>query len=255
MPPNTKAFLYYYLSPEKPCIAGELRLRVTSSDDPASFENGSDLLRYNGRPWSRPLHVLPELYIPLYEKLREEQLVPDDLDRVLSALPKENFRYSWSHLYTLNDEFIVDFGIWGMELFVITEQGAERLRLLELFSDRRKRSKAIFYRAYTGGYANHPISTLLYWLQYFHEFVGSALARFERSTNPDHKGTRTVVLRFLKIITPVKCVVPNYDGRICCPREGELYRRTKNNTESEWSVDIDKFNSIMTRCFRLLWDA
>ena len=43
-PPDTKAFLYYSMSPEKPRIAGELRLRVTSSDDVASFESGSDLL-------------------------------------------------------------------------------------------------------------------------------------------------------------------------------------------------------------------
>jgi hypothetical protein len=49
------------------------------------------------------------------------------------------------------------------------------------------------------------------------EFVGSALVRFERSTFPDQIGTRTVVLRFLKIITPVKCVIPLYDGKIAPP--------------------------------------
>ena len=37
-PPDTKGFLYYSMSPERPCIAGELRFRVTSSDNPASFE-------------------------------------------------------------------------------------------------------------------------------------------------------------------------------------------------------------------------
>ena len=31
---------------------------VTSSDDPASFEIGSDLLRADGLQWSRPLYVL-----------------------------------------------------------------------------------------------------------------------------------------------------------------------------------------------------
>ena len=155
MPPNTKAFLYYYLSPEKPCIAGELRLRVTSSDDPASFENGSDLLRYNGRPWSRPLHVLPELYIPLYEKLREEQLVPDDLDRVLSALPKENFRYSWSHLYTLNDTFIVDFGSHrnGFTFHVTSELGVEKLPFRGMFFDGRACCNG---SPYTGAYTIQP---------------------------------------------------------------------------------------------------
>ena len=96
-------------------------------------------------------------------------------------------------------------------------------------------------------------------IDYSHEFVGSALARFERSTLPEHKGTRTVVLRFLKIITPVKCVVPLYDGWIRFPKEGELYRRSKNIRkmgQSVWSVDVDKSKSVlMKRGLQLLWDA
>ena len=60
-----------------------------------------------------------------------------------------------------------------------------------------------------------------------HDFIGSALVRFERSTLPEHEGARTVVLRFLKIITPVKCVIPLYDGYISCPKEGELHQRRR----------------------------
>ena len=94
---------------------------------------------------------------------------------------------------------------------------------------------------------------------YFHEFVGSALARFERSTLSVHKGTRTVVLRFLKIITPVKCVVPFYDGHICWPKEGELHQRSRKNTRkmemSVWNVNIDKSKGIMIRGLQLLWDT
>ena len=56
---------------------------------------------------------------------------------------------------------------------------------------------------------------------YSNKFVlGSALARFERSTFPEHKGTRTVVLRFLKIILPLKCVIPLYDGYVVPSKEG-----------------------------------
>ena len=89
------------------------------------------------------------------------------------------------------------------------------------------------------------------------KFVGSALARFERSTLPDHEGTRTVVLRFLKIITPVKCVIPLYDGYIVSPKEGELHRRSwkarKNLNPRAWSADIDK--SVLFRGLQLLWDT
>ena len=74
-------------------------------------------------------------------------------------------------------------------------------------------------------------------------FVGSALARFERSTLLRHKGTRAVVLRFLKIITPLKCVIPHYDGYICCPEEGKLHQRPRKNAckidQSVWGVNID----------------
>ena len=99
---------------------------------------------------------------------------------------------------------------------------------------------------------------------YSHEFAGSALARFERSTLPERNGARSVVLRFLKIITPVKCVMPSYDGNICFPKEGELYRRNSRNAHSTldrdqppvWSVNIDKLKFSNTKMFqglRLLW--
>jgi hypothetical protein len=59
------------------------------------------------------------------------------------------------------------------------------------------------------------------------------------------------VLRFLKIITPVTCVIPLYDERICFPKEGELFRRRNQNV---WSINIDK-PSKMQRGLQLLWDA
>jgi hypothetical protein len=84
------------------------------------------------------------------------------------------------------------------------------------------------------------------------------LARFERSTLPDHIGTRTVVLRFLKIITSAKCVIPLYDGYIGPTKEGELYsKRFKNvidiSNPPVWSANIDK--SVVLRGLRLLWDT
>ena len=91
------------------------------------------------------------------------------------------------------------------------------------------------------------------------ESLGSALARFERSTLEEHEGTRTVVLRFLEIITPVKCVMPLYDGYIGQPTEGELYRRSHHNTtiikDDVWSVNIDKPRRGIKHGLLLLWDA
>lgn len=135
-PPDTKAFLYYFTPPENPPIAGELRLRVTSSDDPTSFESGSDLLKRNGHTWSRPLFFISKCYISLYEKLREELLVPDKLDAALSTIPHKSLIYRRSHiLYTLNDTFIVNFGIRDRFLTIITEQGLATLRFNGAFHE------------------------------------------------------------------------------------------------------------------------
>ena len=108
------------------------------------------------------------------------------------------------------------------------------------------------FAPYTGASTNHHIS-----INDSNKSIGSALVRFERSTLPEHVGTRTVVLRFLKILTPVKCVIPNYDGSIVPPKEGELHRKYRKRifTRSNppvWSIDIDKSN--MLRSLKLLWD-
>jgi hypothetical protein len=160
-PPDTKSFLYYFTPPEKPRIAAELRLRVTSSGVPTSFESGSDLLKTNGQPWSRPLCVLLNRYKPLYEKLREDRLVPDDLDAILSTFTPRVLSYNRSQLlYTLNDTFIVDFSCRVQCFSVITEKGMESIKFISPFSECLEgRDKTL---PYTGAFTNHRLSILLY---------------------------------------------------------------------------------------------
>ena len=147
-PPDTKAFLYYSTLPEKPRIAGELRLRVTSSNDPAFFESGSDLMDADGQIWSRPLYSLSKYYIPLYEKLKEDRLLPDDLVTALSTTPSRKCLYHRSQLhYTLNDTFTVDFSSRKSSFIVITEQGVESLHLALFIDSRKQHAKR---RPYTG---------------------------------------------------------------------------------------------------------
>ena len=147
-PSDTKAFLYYFKPPEKPRLAGELRLRITSSDDHASFESGSDLLKLDGQPWSRSLYNVSKFWTPLYEKLREDGLVPDDLDAVLSTFPR-NFSRA-RYLYTLNDTFIIDISLINPSFCIITEQGVGRLIFHGLCVEHRQtRTKR---PAYTGDY-------------------------------------------------------------------------------------------------------
>lgn len=42
-PDDTRGFLYYFLPPSAPPLAGQIRFRVTSSPHPASFSSGHDL--------------------------------------------------------------------------------------------------------------------------------------------------------------------------------------------------------------------
>ena len=160
------------MSPEKPRIAGELRLRVTSSNDSAFFESGWDLLRPDGQVWSRPLFQLPKFFPPLYEKLREDELIPDDLDKALAAFPPKKIFYSRSQLlYTLNDAFIVDFSGPETTFMAITEQGVERIRFIKIFSDYRHKCMGAPYTG-TNCYLGTPILIIL--MFFFHrKCVGS----------------------------------------------------------------------------------
>ena len=147
-PRDTEGFLYYFTSSNYPRIAGELRFRVTSSDDPESFESGSDLLKSNGQIWSRPLFIVSKHYTLLYEKLKEEQLVPEDLAKVLSTFPDRFPKYRRSQfLYTLNDTFIVDFSYPVQDLTIVTEQGVAKLNFIGPFIDGRVERES---KPYTG---------------------------------------------------------------------------------------------------------
>jgi hypothetical protein len=158
------------MPPEKNRIAGELRLRITSTDNPASFESGSDLLRI---AWSRPLtlalFVLSNSYSPLYEKLREEQLVPDDLHEILSKLPSKSPRYRKSQLlYTLSDTFVIDFSIPLYRFLVVTKQDVVTLPFHYHFFDKREMCKGA---PYIGAYTNLHFSIII--LMNFRKCLGS----------------------------------------------------------------------------------
>ena len=92
--------------------------------------------------------MLSKRYIPLYEKLREEGFVPDDLDEILSTFPPGVPRSQ--PLYTLDDTFIIDSSIRTKAFTIITEQGVEMLPFDDLFYDSRFKGLP-----YTGAYTNH----------------------------------------------------------------------------------------------------
>jgi hypothetical protein len=55
---------------------------------------------------------------------------------------------------------------------------------------------------------------------------------------PEHRGTNTVVIRIVKIISPVQYKISNYDGSIPLPTEGALVmRKTSAGLVRTFSID------------------
>ncbi|KAK0445024.1 uncharacterized protein EV420DRAFT_1648541 [Desarmillaria tabescens] len=96
-PNQTAGYYYYWTHSDLPATAGQLRFRVTPTNDPSLFASGSDLLKPNGMPWVVPMCRL--LGLPKAEgflqKLLEDGLMSEDLIR------SEYFRiYRELHLST-----------------------------------------------------------------------------------------------------------------------------------------------------------
>ena len=117
-PPNSVGYLYFRPpSPNHPRITGELRFRLATALE--EFERGEDLKLPSGEPWRRPLFTLTPgaSHKPFYDKLVEEGLVNQDVDRVVAefcttaGVPSflRAWRYDWNVLYSLSDPFDVDF--------------------------------------------------------------------------------------------------------------------------------------------------
>jgi hypothetical protein len=78
---------------------------------------------------------------------------------------------------------------------------------------------------------------------------GSALCCFERSDLPQHKGTRTAVIRIVKIISPVTFQDPDYNGPTPLPIEGELvqrYHRGRSLQPRSYNVDSKLYMGLQT---------
>ncbi|PBK60987.1 hypothetical protein ARMSODRAFT_1026066 [Armillaria solidipes] len=79
-PNKTAGFYYYWTHPDLPATAGQLRFRITPTNDPSLFESGSDLLKPNGIPWLVSVGKLLNLPNTSYlHKLLKDGLVSKDM--------------------------------------------------------------------------------------------------------------------------------------------------------------------------------
>ncbi|PBK71655.1 hypothetical protein ARMSODRAFT_1016663 [Armillaria solidipes] len=83
-PDKTTGFLYYWTHSDLPATAGQVRFRLTSTNDPSLFESGSDLHKLDGTPWAIPLGRLLRVHgsdSGYVQMLLDDGLVSKDLIR------------------------------------------------------------------------------------------------------------------------------------------------------------------------------
>ncbi|TFK52965.1 hypothetical protein OE88DRAFT_1656677 [Heliocybe sulcata] len=127
-------------------------------------------------------------------------------------------------IWKFGQGFLVDFRSINVYLWVIGSSVGERLRLRRPFS----------------ATMNDSGSTGIIRCVEYTPFTGRALVQFERSTLPQHKGTRTVVLRIVKLIHLTKS--EGFDAsRMPEPKDGDLLMtRSVGRHWIPWSVDVDR---------------
>ena len=137
---------YFYFrpaEPHRPATSASLRFRLAANLE--TFARGEDLRLPNGEPWSRPLFALNnKVGRHLYDKLIEEGLVTEDVDRSVKGLwSSEGFStflkcfYQSSTLYKLSHPFTVDLSDSRQTLLALTESGFGRVQWRLPFTDER----------------------------------------------------------------------------------------------------------------------
>ncbi|KAF8968777.1 hypothetical protein BDZ97DRAFT_328448 [Flammula alnicola] len=199
-PPKTRGAFYYHQDPGRPALSGELRFRMCNSI--AKFHMGQDLQVDVGEPWNIPLLTMVQKapFLPICRLLTQDGLVDDDLVADLQKLP-HLYRHTKESimLYEIDQPFVVDVARSQWAVSLVTRKSLQTVVLQKLF------------RAQTGKFT--PL------------YTGRVRARFEASTLPEHAHRPALVLRVLEELTPVKCVVPDYDGFVAKPRPGELFAK------------------------------
>ncbi|TFK46230.1 hypothetical protein OE88DRAFT_1812065 [Heliocybe sulcata] len=213
-PSGSQGFLYWHLEPDAPPVSGQVRFRTTRSSDPATFPRGRDLRLPNGRTWNvSPFDIACRAkYSGIRAHLLSEKLVTTNvLDTALNmstSSREKMYRPDSGSLiiWKFGQRFFVDLPNTVAALWIIGNSTVERLTLPSLFAVlvRDSETAGICYVLSQKFKSRVSRQTgrhdFLSGVDYT-PFAGRALVQFERSTLPEHKGTRTVVLRILKVMT------------------------------------------------------
>ncbi|KAF8074029.1 hypothetical protein FPV67DRAFT_782790 [Lyophyllum atratum] len=222
-PPKSHGFLYYHHDPKLPPTTGEIRLRLAPHNDPV-FQNGEDLKAVDGSPWAISLLRMTKAYYePFRIQLLEEGLLDSNLMRVIQeGLSRNYFHPHGTYIHYLGHPFPLDIAHFNHVVRIFTPQKLGVMAIAGMFNDKRKEN--------TEGMV---------------PYSGRILVRFERSTLPQHAGSRFLVLRVLDILEPIKVVCPGYDMHLPIPKKGTLVEKYSwgphpGPAPRPWSINLDR---------------
>ncbi|KAH0585799.1 hypothetical protein H2248_007090 [Termitomyces sp. 'cryptogamus'] len=209
-PANTHGFFYMHINPRLPLVSGQIRFRITPSNDPAQFENGVDLFS-RGEPWNIDIVQIAHS-APL-----KEQLHCDGYAKYVQALSSLSLSKCQTRrlLCYLEQPFIADLSHPNQAIGIILRDKIAPVLSFPIMVDRRN-------------------------YKYVYPYTGRIVVRFERSTLQQHAGGNFLVLRVLKILDPITPADPDYDMYLPMPRVGSLVVVANNRVRS---FDLDEGNS------------
>ncbi|TFK67936.1 hypothetical protein BDN72DRAFT_842430 [Pluteus cervinus] len=238
-PPEAKGFLYLHVPDPAlslPRCASALRFRSVPhlpavGDVYEAFQRGTDLIQPNGFPWSLSTLLIAgrsSLAFFRHQLLQDSIYTEEELEEFKKIYQKSKIDRRSHLIYSLDDHFPVRFDSTRFTICAIAGKNPGVSIFLNVFTDLRQQHPRL--QVYSGG--GH--------------------ARFELSPNsrPQHP---QLVVRVMKITEPVKCLIPDYDGYVNPPREGELVTRgLPGQTPEPWTVDIDPRKSTHSSMLDLL---
>ena len=162
-----------------------------------------------------------------------EKLLEIELLEKIAELPRANLSASSSVLYALSDPFTLSLG-QAKHITIITEDHLASFRFVPLLDVHEYPFTGILLSNNSRRIQNRP--HLLFFIP------GTVLARFEKSKLPEHMHTHAVVVRVLDILSPIRCVIPEYDFGVRLPEVGQLIakKRSRIYDYRPWSIDISK---------------
>ncbi|TFK48101.1 hypothetical protein OE88DRAFT_1603962, partial [Heliocybe sulcata] len=222
-PKGTQGFFYWHSEPGAPELMAQVRFRITESEDQATFSSGRDLCLPTGVPWSIPLLTMApqKSYELLQSILLSEGLVTQALlKRAANATTTPRRKGAGPGLHSnfvgrFGEPFGVSLQAEAVKVWITDDSTALSVGIQTPF--RLYHSHRPPYEGERRCRRNANARSLP-----SDPPTGFALVQFERSTLPEHAGSRTVVLRIAKLIGLRKVDIGPPPPGAPEPKEGEL---------------------------------